>query len=89
MMTARRRPPADGEQRKLKLGDQPSDKICAKEEEKQAKTKEHVVQCTHSHLFLQVFRVGAFPQAQRRGLAALCHCLSAIHEYHDDSIEEK
>ncbi len=49
-------PPADGEQRKLKLGDEPSDQIRAKEEEKQASQKEHVVQCAHSHLFLQIFR---------------------------------
>ena len=69
--TARRRPPADGEHRKLKLGDQPSDQICAKEEEKQANTKEHVVECAHSRLFLQVVHVGEFHQAQRRGPARL------------------
>ena len=90
MMTARRRPPADGVQRKLKLGDQPSDKICAKEEEKQASQKKHVIEGTHSRLFLQVLRVGASHQAQRRGRATLCrHCPGAIHEDHDDSIEEK
>jgi hypothetical protein len=54
--TAKRRPPADGEQRKLQPGDQPSDQICAKEEEQQASKKKHVVQCAHSHLFLMVFR---------------------------------
>jgi hypothetical protein len=45
--TARENPSAEGEQRKLRLGDQPSDEIDAKEDEKQANKKEHVVQCAH------------------------------------------
>jgi len=42
--------PAEGEQRMLELGEQPSDRIYAKKEEKQADKKEHVVEGTHSHL---------------------------------------
>jgi hypothetical protein len=49
--TARGRPSADGEQRELKLDDQPSNQIYATEEGKQESKKEHVVHCTHNHLF--------------------------------------
>jgi hypothetical protein len=48
--TARGKKPAEGEQRKLQLGDEPSDRIDATEHEKQDGEKQHVVECTHSHL---------------------------------------
>jgi hypothetical protein len=40
----------DGAQRELKPGEKPSDRIDAKEKQKQGDEEEHVVKCAHNHL---------------------------------------
>jgi len=46
---ARGRKSAAGKQPKLKPGNEPPDKIYAKEQEQQATKKKHVVESTHEH----------------------------------------